>query len=100
MAFTLLVRTGIYPPELRSVNLDVDAIYRRALPSGWSALSEGPTRAQYHVARQLRQRAEGIWNRLSGAIRPEGRLAVPWPTHLTVWWVVLVLGLVLLLDLL
>ena len=29
LAFTLLMRTGIYPPELRSINLDVDWFYRK-----------------------------------------------------------------------
>ena len=32
LAFIFLQRTGLYPPELPSVNLDIDAIYRRALP--------------------------------------------------------------------
>ena len=32
LAFSLLVRYGFYPPELRSTNLNVDWIYRRALP--------------------------------------------------------------------
>jgi len=29
LAFTVLMRTGIYPPELRSINLDFDWFYRR-----------------------------------------------------------------------
>ncbi len=33
LAFTVLMRTGIYPPELRSTNLDSDWLYRRVLPS-------------------------------------------------------------------
>ena len=32
LAFAVLKLTGIYPPELRSVNLDVDWLYRRLLP--------------------------------------------------------------------
>ena len=32
LAFTVLMRTGIYPPELKSVNLDADWLYRRFLP--------------------------------------------------------------------
>ena len=32
LAFTVLMVKGIYPPELRSVNLDTDWIYRRLLP--------------------------------------------------------------------
>jgi multicomponent Na+:H+ antiporter subunit D len=30
LAFAVLMRTGIYPPELRAINLDSDWIYRRA----------------------------------------------------------------------
>ncbi len=33
LAFAWLKLTGIYPPELRSVNLDIDWIYRRLLPN-------------------------------------------------------------------
>ena len=33
LAFTVLMRTGIYPPELKSTNLDFDWVYRRYLPS-------------------------------------------------------------------
>ena len=33
MAFTMLMRSGIYPPELRSTNLDFDWLYRRAAPA-------------------------------------------------------------------
>ena len=38
LAFTFLKRTGIYPPELRSVNLDTDWVYRRFLPGFVSAV--------------------------------------------------------------
>jgi multicomponent Na+:H+ antiporter subunit D len=32
LAFTFLMRTGLYPPELPSVNVDFDVIYRKGLP--------------------------------------------------------------------
>ena len=32
LAFTALKLTGVYPPELRSVNIDVDWTYRKVLP--------------------------------------------------------------------
>ena len=32
LAFTFLMRTGLYPPELPSVNLDFEVIYRKGLP--------------------------------------------------------------------
>ncbi len=33
LAFAVLMRTGVYPPELRSVNLDSDWLYRVAAPA-------------------------------------------------------------------
>ena len=43
LAFSVLVRTGIYPPELRSVNLDFDWGYRKLMPvvatGVWGAVS-------------------------------------------------------------
>ena len=38
LAFTVLMRTGIYPPELRSTNLDTDWFYRRLAPHKWNGL--------------------------------------------------------------
>jgi multicomponent Na+:H+ antiporter subunit D len=32
LAFTWLMRTGVYPPELRSTNLDFDVVYRHGIP--------------------------------------------------------------------
>ncbi|MBC9726338.1 Na(+)/H(+) antiporter subunit D [Streptomyces sp. TRM68367] len=99
MAFTLLVRTGLYPPEVRSVNLDADALYRRALPSAWHALSRAVLRLTRTVGRPLRHRATGLWDT---AVRSSanGRIMAPWSTHSMVWWAVLLIGGVLLLALL
>ena len=33
LAFTWLMRTGLYPPEMRSVNVDFDVTYRKGLPA-------------------------------------------------------------------
>jgi multicomponent Na+:H+ antiporter subunit D len=37
LAFVFLMRTGIYPPELPSVNVDFDVIYRKGLPAATRA---------------------------------------------------------------
>jgi multicomponent Na+:H+ antiporter subunit D len=37
LAFTWLMRTGLYPPELPSVNLDFDVVYRKGLPAATHA---------------------------------------------------------------
>jgi multicomponent Na+:H+ antiporter subunit D len=98
LAFTVLVRTGLYPPELRSVNLDADVLYRRVLPAGWRALTNGVSRTR-RWGPPVRRRAARVWTVATRPLRPTGRVAVPWATDLMVWWGVLLLGLVLLLTL-
>ncbi|MGW0733916.1 Na(+)/H(+) antiporter subunit D [Streptomyces sp. NPDC002851] len=96
LAFTLLVRTGLYPPEIRSVNVDADAVYRRVLPSAWLALS----RAVPHLGRSLgapmQRGAADLRGRAASELRPEARWARPWSTHSMFWWAALLLSGVLL----
>ena len=45
LAFAVLMRSGIHPPEIRAVNLDVDWIYRRLLPRLLGGVSQGLSQA-------------------------------------------------------
>ncbi|MCI0436785.1 MAG: Na(+)/H(+) antiporter subunit D [Gemmatimonadetes bacterium] len=55
LAFSVLIRTGLYPPELKSVNLDSDWVYRRIAPRIWNRtgrpILEGTARLQAVVSR-------------------------------------------------
>jgi multicomponent Na+:H+ antiporter subunit D len=99
MAFTLLIRTGLYPPEIRSVNLDTDTIYRRTLPSAWHALTQIPPRLRQRL-RTPRHQTEKLWKSTTDPLRSNGSLVALWSTHLMVWWVTVLIGIVLLLSLL
>ena len=55
LAFGFLQLTGLYPPELRSTNLDTDWLYRRALP--------GVIRPVMAFGGRLRQGGEGAIGR-------------------------------------
>jgi multicomponent Na+:H+ antiporter subunit D len=97
LAFTVLMRTGIYPPELRSTNLDADWLYRRLLPSilsrveGWS----GNVRLLW-----IKRVQNGIRRFVSQLYRhhgPEGILARTWPTGSMAFWATLLLGTYLIL---
>lgn len=99
LAFTVLVRTGLYPPEVRSVNLDLDAVYRKGLPAAWGTLTRSTTSLRSAGA-PLRRRAERQWTSLTAPLRPDGRAGTSWSTHGMVGWATLMLGLVLLLALL
>ena len=92
LAFSVLVRTGIYPPELRSVNLDFDWFYRRPLPvvsnriwvlalRAWEAFNVGAER-----------RVEMLIAALSRHHGPRGLLAATWPSGSMALWAVLLLG--------
>ncbi len=100
LAFTVLVRTGLYPPEIRSVNLDVDALYRKPLPAAWAGMSRRATDISQRIAPAL---ARGTARPLASALRPlrpDGRVGAPWPTHVLVLWATLLLGVVLLVSML
>ena len=97
LAFAFLMRTGLYPPELRSTNLDSDWIYRRALP----ALVHRLMGVGGEVRRGALFRAE---NRLERFIMqvyrhhgPGGIMARTWQTGNTVLCVAILLGAYLLI---
>jgi multicomponent Na+:H+ antiporter subunit D len=93
------MRSGIYPPELRSTNLDVDWTYRHAAPRAVRST------AQLVHAVDSRARAAvvgGIQRLYQGAFRahgPHGPLARSWPTGSMVFWVAVLLGGYLILAL-
>jgi multicomponent Na+:H+ antiporter subunit D len=98
LAFTLLMRTGIYPPELRSTNLDFDWIYRR--------LGRGIVIASARVA-------DFAWKRIVAATvggaqaavvemrrhhGPDGILGRTWPTGAMAFWTTVMLMAYLILS--
>jgi multicomponent Na+:H+ antiporter subunit D len=92
LAFSVLVRTGLYPPELCSVNLDFDWCYRRLMPAAanrvWTLALQGWER----FTNRVEQRVEALIAILSRHHGPQGLLAVTWPSGSMVLWAVLLLG--------
>jgi len=95
LAFSWLKRSGIYPPELRSTNLDTDWVYRRAAPAavGW-AMPRLTRLKNWYVARWS-HRISGFVERLYRHHGPQGVFARTWPTGSTVMWVAALLGVIL-----
>ncbi len=91
LAFAVLMRTGIYPPELRSVNLDSDWLYRRLglrlLQKMTSLISAGQS--------SLGRAATGTLEQLGASVQrqraPQGLLVRSWPTGSMVLWVMVML---------
>jgi multicomponent Na+:H+ antiporter subunit D len=97
LAFTWLKLAGIYPPELKSVHLDVDWLYRRWTPQ---AIRTALARLA-PIDRNLREQGrELVASSLSMLARHHGSygvLARNWPTGSMVIWVAVMLGLSLVL---
>jgi multicomponent Na+:H+ antiporter subunit D len=98
LAFTVLMRTGIYPPEMRSVNVDFDWTYRKLGPALigacrhvinaiWGGL----------IARSAEQLSKGF-DKVQNAHGAEGLLARTWPTGSMVLWIAILLGGTLLIT--
>ncbi|HSO24202.1 MAG TPA: Na(+)/H(+) antiporter subunit D [Chondromyces sp.] len=88
LAFAVLVRTGIYPPEKAGVNLDFDWTYRKALPALLRRLAAAGGRlgeAFSIVADVLLGRAYRLVYRLHG---PTGVFARTWSTGAIAFWAV------------
>ncbi|GMG84334.1 Na(+)/H(+) antiporter subunit D [Paralimibaculum aggregatum] len=96
LAFTVLMRTGLYPPELRSTNLDSDWIWRKGggwvlgrLEAAWrgasAALQQGAIRGVQRFVANL-YKAHG----------PESALARTRPSGYMALWMTLLLGVFML----
>jgi multicomponent Na+:H+ antiporter subunit D len=98
LAFTWLKLAGIYPPELKSVHLDVDWLYRRAVPH---AIHSALAARLAAIDRALRDQGKAlVASSLSVLARHHGSygvLARSWPIGSMVIWVAVMLGLSLVL---
>jgi multicomponent Na+:H+ antiporter subunit D len=95
--FGMMNLMRLYPPELRSTNLDTDWIYRRALPVTANAVLRVARlfriRAVDRLERTLTRFVRGVYR----AHGPEGLWARTWPTGSTVLWIAIILAAYLLI---
>jgi multicomponent Na+:H+ antiporter subunit D len=98
LAFVWLNKQGLYPPELHSVNIDIEWLYRKLLP----ATANGVYNISNQIGRQLRYSAKASWkvavNAMTGTRTAQLHLATSWPTGSMVFWIAVILGLFLLAN--
>jgi multicomponent Na+:H+ antiporter subunit D len=97
LAFTWLKLSGLYPPELRSVNLDADWIYRWLAPRAIRMATVLGSPIDGAVRRAGRRRVDAFVRGLFRHHGPHGILARTWPTGSMVLWVAILLGFYLVL---
>ena len=98
MAFIWLMRTGLYPPEMRSVNLDFDIVYRKGLPAlvRWIMRTFGPVDRRFRqgVLQAVRRTFDQIYRHHG----PAGVLGRTVGAGSMVFWVVAMLVTYLLIS--
>ncbi len=98
LAFVWLNKKGLYPPELHSVNLDAEWLYRKVLPRGagfvYAAIQSLAGGTTALVRDSLQQTRDGF-GRSRWAIY---HLSASWPTGSMVLWIAVLLGVYLVLD--
>jgi multicomponent Na+:H+ antiporter subunit D len=92
LAFTVLFRTGLYPPELPSVNLDWDWTYRKLLPAIVRRIVEQDRRLRPNLIGATERRVKALSAWVYRHHGPQGRLARTWPTGSMVLWVAVLLA--------
>jgi len=92
LAFAVLMRSKIYPPELRSTNLDFDWLYRK--PGAYLLRSFGSMVAsgEKGILTALKKVLFITGTKLHRHHGPEGILSRTWPTGSMVMWVATLLG--------
>jgi len=100
LAFAVLVRTGLYPKEIPSTNLNTDWIYRKALPVLLLWLGNAVETIRRGTVARAQNRLERFIGQIYRLHGPEGTMARTWSTGNTVLWVAVLLGAYLLIYLL
>jgi len=99
LAFVWLNLKGLYPPELRSTNLDFDWIYRRVFPNVlqrmFSAIWEIDARIRRQFLTRLDRSLSFIAHRNEGV---SGLLSRTYPVGSMAMWVAIILGVYLFLS--
>ena len=95
--FFIMVDTGLYPPELRSVNLDTDWFYRRA--GAWlvRGFDDVTASAWTRLVAGVSGKAAKLHDRLLAHHGPSGTFGRTWPTGTMAFWTTVLLGAFLLI---
>ncbi len=98
LAFGILMRTGIHPPEVRAINLDTDWSYRWLLPRIIRKVATVVSAIWSGTLGFLNRRVKNIITGLYHSHGPEGRMASSWPTGSMVIWISVLLGATLIVS--
>ena len=98
LAFVWLNKQGLYPPELHSINLDMEWFYRKLLPVSAQRSVTFLNRTKTSIMARTKSSFLGAKNTFAQSSLAKFYLAESWPTGSMVFWISIVLLTYLLLD--
>ena len=98
LAFVWLTKTGLYPDEIRSVNIDIEWLYRKLLPKTAKTVYRHTQKA----CNKMVDICEASLNTAHKAVHDTRfarlHIAANWPTGSMVLWLAVILGFFLVAD--
>jgi multicomponent Na+:H+ antiporter subunit D len=98
LAFVWLNKQGLYPPELHSVNLDAEWLFRKVMPASALYVYRTAQDAGNNLKRLMMMPLLGARTLFLRSPLSSYHLAASWPTGSMVLWIAVILGGYLLLD--
>ena len=97
LAFSVLMKTGLYPKETPSTDLDTDWVYRKLFPEAIHGMARTAARARSALDEAFMSRFDRFVSRVYRHYGPAGVFARTWATGSSVIWVLVLLVLFLVL---
>ena len=97
LAFVLLMKSGLHPPEIRSINLDTDWIYRRMLPDVVTSFSCGLAAVWQSAGQSARMFFVDTYRWLEKLLGPETGISGVLPVSIMTLWVSVLLSVFLII---
>jgi multicomponent Na+:H+ antiporter subunit D len=98
LAFVFLMKTNLYPAEVRSTNLDTDWTYRRLLPKLIGIGSVVVSLIDKAVRLGFLAMLKGLLNWFGRLFNEQGPLGSTWSTSFMAFWAAILLGICLMLN--
>ena len=98
LAFVVLMRTGIHPPEIRAVNLDVDWLYRRLIQTLYNVIYIGVAKIFQLLEAMAATTFQRLVKELYRLHGPETGVSRMRGVGAMVIWVAILLGIALILS--
>lgn len=99
LAFVWLNKQGLYPPELRSVNLDAEWFYRKLIPGASTRTVSLLSSVKAAFKARVSAIQTGVRHEFSKTPMAKYYLSESWPTGSMVFWISAILAVFLVLDL-